>query len=116
MRSTQDPIRGLQRNIEEWGIASDAELKASSDCFPQLVCGGLNPPFRLSIMPQRRKLAKLSRRRRARLSRESKISGLIFTIRALSHRPCADASAKRYTKQSSHPNSVLIGSLQVHVY
>jgi pyruvate dehydrogenase E1 component alpha subunit len=33
MRSTQDPIRGLQRNIEEWGIASDAELKASSDCF-----------------------------------------------------------------------------------
>jgi pyruvate dehydrogenase E1 component alpha subunit len=28
MRSTQDPIRGLQRNIEEWGIASDAELKA----------------------------------------------------------------------------------------
>jgi TPP-dependent pyruvate/acetoin dehydrogenase alpha subunit len=34
MRSTQDPIRGLQRNIEEWGIASDAELKASSNCFP----------------------------------------------------------------------------------
>jgi hypothetical protein len=116
MRSTQDPIRGLQRNIEEWGIASDAELKASSDCFPQVVCGGLNPLFRLSIMPQRRKLARLSRRRRARLSRESKISGLIFTIRALSHRPCADASAKRYAKQSPHPNSVLIGSLQVHVY
>jgi TPP-dependent pyruvate/acetoin dehydrogenase alpha subunit len=31
MRSTQDPIRGLQRYIEEWGVASDAELKASSD-------------------------------------------------------------------------------------
>jgi len=31
MRSTQDPIRGLQRYIEEWGIATDAELKASSD-------------------------------------------------------------------------------------
>jgi TPP-dependent pyruvate/acetoin dehydrogenase alpha subunit len=27
--STQDPIRGLQRHIEESGIATDAELKAS---------------------------------------------------------------------------------------
>jgi pyruvate dehydrogenase E1 component alpha subunit len=31
MRSTQDPIRGLQHYIEEWGIASGADLKASSD-------------------------------------------------------------------------------------
>jgi hypothetical protein len=30
----QDPIHGLQRYIEEWGIASDTELKASSDYFP----------------------------------------------------------------------------------
>jgi TPP-dependent pyruvate/acetoin dehydrogenase alpha subunit len=30
MRSTQDPIRGLQRYLEEWGVATDAELKASS--------------------------------------------------------------------------------------
>ncbi|KAL1678852.1 dehydrogenase E1 component-domain-containing protein [Schizophyllum commune] len=28
MRSTQDPIRGLQRYIEEWGVASEQELKA----------------------------------------------------------------------------------------
>ncbi|EKM76163.1 hypothetical protein AGABI1DRAFT_115931 [Agaricus bisporus var. burnettii JB137-S8] len=28
MRSTQDPIRGLQRYIEEWGIATEQELKA----------------------------------------------------------------------------------------
>ncbi|KAI9452164.1 pyruvate dehydrogenase e1 component alpha subunit [Russula earlei] len=28
MRSTQDPIRGLQRYIEEWGVATDADLKA----------------------------------------------------------------------------------------
>ena len=28
MRSTQDPIRGLQRCIEEWGLASEQELKA----------------------------------------------------------------------------------------
>jgi pyruvate dehydrogenase E1 component alpha subunit len=28
MRSTQDPIRGLQKYIEEWGLASADELKA----------------------------------------------------------------------------------------
>jgi hypothetical protein len=28
MRSTQDPIRGLQRYIEDWGIATEADLKA----------------------------------------------------------------------------------------
>jgi pyruvate dehydrogenase E1 component alpha subunit len=27
MRSTQDPIRGLARNIEEWGVATEQELK-----------------------------------------------------------------------------------------
>ncbi|KAJ3526466.1 hypothetical protein NMY22_g10153 [Coprinellus aureogranulatus] len=27
MRSTQDPIRGLQRYLEEWGIASEQDLK-----------------------------------------------------------------------------------------
>jgi len=27
MRSTQDPIRGLQRYIEEWGLASEEQLK-----------------------------------------------------------------------------------------
>lgn len=27
MRSTQDPIRGLQHYIEEWGLASEEELK-----------------------------------------------------------------------------------------
>jgi len=28
MRSTQDPIRGLQRYIEDWGLATEDELKA----------------------------------------------------------------------------------------
>ncbi|KDQ16337.1 hypothetical protein BOTBODRAFT_31027 [Botryobasidium botryosum FD-172 SS1] len=28
MRSTQDPIKGLQTYIEEWGVASEADLKA----------------------------------------------------------------------------------------
>lgn len=27
MRSTKDPIRGLQHYIEEWGLASEEELK-----------------------------------------------------------------------------------------
>lgn len=27
MRSTQDPIRGLQRYIEDWGLATEKELK-----------------------------------------------------------------------------------------
>ncbi|KAF5324017.1 hypothetical protein D9611_008443 [Ephemerocybe angulata] len=27
MRSTQDPIRGLQRYLEEWGVATEQELK-----------------------------------------------------------------------------------------
>src|SRR5713226_7157279 len=36
-------------------------------------------------MQQRRKLARLLRRLRARLSHKLKISGVIFTIRALSH-------------------------------
>jgi pyruvate dehydrogenase E1 component subunit alpha len=32
MRSTQDPIRGLQRYIEDWGLASEEELKVRSLC------------------------------------------------------------------------------------
>ncbi|KAF9053484.1 hypothetical protein BJ165DRAFT_1400777 [Panaeolus papilionaceus] len=31
MRSTQDPIRGLQENIEEWGIGTEQELKQQLD-------------------------------------------------------------------------------------
>ena len=39
---TQDLIRGLQCYIkEEWGVASNTELKASSNCFPEAVCSGL---------------------------------------------------------------------------
>lgn len=30
MRSTQDPIRGLQRYIEDWGLASEEDLKVRS--------------------------------------------------------------------------------------
>ena len=31
MRSTQDPIRGLQHYLEQWGVATGADLKASND-------------------------------------------------------------------------------------
>ena len=42
MHLTQDLIRGLQRYIkEEWGVASDTELKASSNCFSKAMCSGL---------------------------------------------------------------------------
>ena len=42
MHLTQDLIRGLQCYIkEEWGIGSNAELKASSNCFPEAMCSGL---------------------------------------------------------------------------
>ena len=39
MRSTQDPIRGLQRYIEEWGLASEEDLKVSLQMTPDcLIC------------------------------------------------------------------------------
>lgn len=38
MRSTQDPIRGLQRYIEEWGLASEQELKVR---LPNLIFFGI---------------------------------------------------------------------------
>ncbi len=38
MRSTQDPIRGLQRYIEEWGLATEEELKVRTiDLSPILL-------------------------------------------------------------------------------
>ena len=36
MRSTQDPIRGLQRYIEEWGLASEEDLKVRFTPCPHL--------------------------------------------------------------------------------
>lgn len=36
MRSTQDPIRGLQKNIEEWGLATEQELKVGSPPYSAL--------------------------------------------------------------------------------
>ena len=37
IRSTQDPIRGLQRYIEEWGLASEDELKVCENQHNRLM-------------------------------------------------------------------------------
>lgn len=57
MRSTQDPIRGLQRYIEEWGIATEQELKVRF-FFSGLPCAGalcLHPLTRSSSAATRQK-------------------------------------------------------------
>jgi pyruvate dehydrogenase E1 component alpha subunit len=33
MRSTQDPIKGLQKYLEDWGVASEEELKVNLSCI-----------------------------------------------------------------------------------
>jgi pyruvate dehydrogenase E1 component alpha subunit len=38
MRSTQDPIRGLQRYIEEWGLATEQEIKVYLLLFIIITC------------------------------------------------------------------------------
>ncbi|KAJ7590840.1 mitochondrial pyruvate dehydrogenase E1 component beta subunit [Mycena floridula] len=68
MRSTQDPIRGLQRYIEDWGLATEQELKqldkdakaevdaaveeakaspepSPEDLWPDIYYKGTEPPF-----------------------------------------------------------------------
>ena len=62
MRSTQDPIRGLQRYIEEWGLASEEDLKVrASSRLIRLV----SPLFttRKSTRRRRQRLTPLSKRR-----------------------------------------------------
>src|ERR1700677_189414 len=94
MRSTQDPIRGLQRYIEEWGGATDAELKASNPqhfFLTNIKRAYIRPSTRLP----RKWLTKLLRRLRSRLSHDLRTSGPTSTTRALSHRLCADVSVRR---------------------
>jgi pyruvate dehydrogenase E1 component alpha subunit len=38
MRSTKDPIKGLQRYLEEWGLATEQELKVLLFHLPILHC------------------------------------------------------------------------------
>ena len=68
VRSTQDPIRGLQRYITEWGLATEDELKAfdkdakaevdaaveeakqspfpdEKELWSDIYCTGTEPPF-----------------------------------------------------------------------
>jgi pyruvate dehydrogenase E1 component alpha subunit len=34
MRSTQDPIKGLQKYLEDWGVATEEDLKVCEQAFP----------------------------------------------------------------------------------
>lgn len=45
IRSTQDPIRGLQRYIEEWGLATEEELKVRRLFSPPAFLGFLTMMF-----------------------------------------------------------------------
>ncbi|KAF8649927.1 hypothetical protein AX16_005484, partial [Volvariella volvacea WC 439] len=53
MRSTKDPIRGLQRYIEEWGLATEQELKKldkeakaeAKDLWTDIYYKGTEPPY-----------------------------------------------------------------------
>lgn len=37
MRSTQDPIKGLQKYLEDWGVSSEEELKVRFSLRHRLV-------------------------------------------------------------------------------
>lgn len=95
MRSTQDPIRGLQSYIEQWGLATEAELKVR-----------LQSPFIYSEFTTSR-FSKLTRRLRPssmrpsrRLSnhpnRSRRTFGPTSTIRALSRRSCVEGSGRKF--------------------
>ncbi|CAA7269843.1 unnamed protein product [Cyclocybe aegerita] len=66
MRSTQDPIRGLQKYIEEWGLATEQSSSSST-------------------RTRRPRSTRLSRRPRRRLSPVRRTCGRIFITRARSH-------------------------------
>lgn len=99
MRSTQDPIRGLQRYIEEWGLASEEDLKVRSaftrvvSCFSEK----LTSIRRNSTRKRRPRSTKLSRRLRLPPFPSRRTYGPTSTTRALSHRPCVVVSARRFT-------------------
>ena len=96
MRSTQDPIHGLQRYIEEWGLASEAELKVLTFILVKYR-SSLMFSFRKLTRTQRHPLIRMLRRLRSRLSRRSRTSGPISTTRARSRHSCAVVSVRRFT-------------------
>lgn len=96
MRSTQDPIHGLQRYIEEWGLATEAELKVRVSLLHTIVVV-LIIIHRKSTRMRRPLLIRMLRRLRSHLSLISRTSGLIFITRELSRHSCAEGSGRRCT-------------------
>ena len=96
MRSTQDPIRGLQKYIEEWGLASEQELKVRASPFAIL-------PLSLTVLPSNwtrtpnPRLTRLLRKPRDRPSPRLKTFGPTSTTRERSLRSCGAGRGRRFT-------------------
>jgi hypothetical protein len=87
MRSTQDPIRGLQRYIEDWGLATEQELKVPQPSSTSLTLPyNSSFPYRHSIKLPKQRLTPLLKRLRLPLSLKLRTSGQIFTTRVQSRR------------------------------
>jgi len=85
MRSTQDPIKGLQKYLEEWGVASEEDLKVHY-LVSVVLSIMLITRSRLSIRQPRPKLMSPSRRLRLLQNQRLKIFGPTSTSRVPSHR------------------------------
>lgn len=83
MRSTQDPIRGLQRYIEEWGLATEQDLKVHSVInLYELI---LTCNHRLWTRLPRQRSTPQSRKLRHRPNLRPRTSGPTSTTRAPNH-------------------------------
>ena len=91
MRSTQDPIRGLQKNIEEWGVATEQELKVLLLPFslPMPVATYVPFFFLHSYLTKRLKLKSTLLLLKLKNPRSPvlKICGRISTTKVLNHLP-----------------------------
>ena len=87
MRSTQDPIRGLQKNIEEWGVATEQELKVLLLPFslPYLLL--IRSRHSYSTKRLKLKSTLLLLKLKNPPSPVLKICGRIFTTKVLNHLP-----------------------------
>ena len=100
MRSTQDPIRGLAHYIEQWGLATEEDLKVrkfSSLTHVAKITHQLSSLFNSkSKRNPRLKSTRLLRRPRLRQNLKQKTSGRIFITRALSRLSCVVGSVRRW--------------------
>jgi hypothetical protein len=100
MRSTQDPIRGLQRYIEEWGLASEKELKVRDLAVPLITrifeVIDVRTYLRCLIKKPKRQSTRLSRKPSSLPYLSLRIFGLTSIIRERSLRLCGVERGKRY--------------------